>query len=211
MNTHRIYEIISPWFRRPRMRRFTQALGITDKSHILDIGGTPFIWKDFELSPQITLLNADNSVEKAATLASMKWHPGDGCELPFADQSFETVFSNSTIEHVGSWERQLEFAQEARRVGRDLWIQTPAREFFFEPHLLTPWVHWASTDWQRRWLRRLALRSYFDGWTQQDVDQHIAEVRLISAEEMPLLFPDCEIIRERWFGRTKSYIAIRRA
>ncbi len=95
-------------------------------------------------------------------------------------------------------------------MGRALWIQTPAREFFLEPHLLTPWVHWCSVPWQRRWLRRLAVRSWIDHWTQSDVENHLAEVRLITAGEMQTLFPDCSILREKFLGRTKSYIAVRK-
>jgi len=37
-----------------------------------------------------------------------------------------------------------------------------------------------------------------------------AELRLLSFGELKELFPDCEIHREKWFGLTKSFIAIRR-
>ncbi len=37
---------------------------------------------------------------------------GDGCALEFDDGSYDIVFSNSVIEHVGSWENQQEFAAE---------------------------------------------------------------------------------------------------
>jgi hypothetical protein len=54
------------------------------------------------------------------------------------------------------------------------------------------------------------VRSWIDHWTQSDVENHLAEVRLITAGEMQTLFPDCSILREKFLGRTKSYIAVRK-
>jgi len=56
--------------------------------------------------------------------------------LNYSDNEFDICFSNSVIELVGSFEDQRKFANEIRRVGRKLWVQTPARSFFFEPHYL---------------------------------------------------------------------------
>lgn len=52
---------------------------------------------------------------------------GDGTRLAFEDQSFDLVYSNSVIEHLGTWEKQQAFAAEARRVGRGYWIPTPGQ------------------------------------------------------------------------------------
>lgn len=40
---------------------------------------------------------------------------------------FDLVYSNSVIEHLGTWEKQQAFAAEARRVGRGYWIPTPGQ------------------------------------------------------------------------------------
>ena len=134
---------------------------------------------------------------------------GDGCALPYADMSFDIVFSNSVIEHVGSWERQQAFAAEARRVGRRLWVQTPAREFFIEPHLITPFFHWLPYVWKRRLMRNFTGRGLIERPEMPSVDAFLAEVRLLTFDEMRALFPDCTILRERFLGCTKSYIAVR--
>ncbi len=56
------------------------------------------------------------------------------------------VFSNSVIEHVGTWEDQQAFAAEVRRVGRRLWV--PAYECPIEPHYLAPLVHYLPKEVQ---------------------------------------------------------------
>mgnify|MGYP003674687417 CR=1 FL=1 len=196
-------------FRRRRMRQFRDAFDLSTVPQILDVGGTPLFWCQEPFKVDVSLMNIDSSHDGQAKAHGMRLLIGDGCELPFKNRQFDIIFSNSTIEHVGSWERQLQFAAEARRVGRGIWVQTPAAEFFVEPHLLTPWVHHRSLAWQKRWLKRISVRSWLDRWQQSDVDAHLAEVRLISESEMRVLFPDCAIIKERFLGLTKSYIAFR--
>jgi Methyltransferase domain len=72
---------------------------------------------------------------------------GDGCKLNIPDESYDIAHSNSVIEHVGSWERQKQFASEIRRVGKSFWVQTPAREFFIEPHYLGFGVRRSMESW----------------------------------------------------------------
>jgi SAM-dependent methyltransferase len=67
---------------------------------------------------------------------------GDGCDLPFPDQSFDIVHANAVIEHVGGRERQQQFVSEALRVGRHVFITTPNRWFPIEVHTRLPLVHW---------------------------------------------------------------------
>ena len=45
------------------------------------------------------------------------------------DGTFDVVFSNAVIEHVGGEEEQLRFVAEALRVGRRAFITTPNRLF----------------------------------------------------------------------------------
>ena len=130
--------------------------------------------------------------------------------MPFADTSFDVVYCNSVIEHLSTFDDQAKLAREVRRVGRSYWVQTPARRFPVEPHYLTPFVHWLPAKLRRRALpytvwARIAHPSaeYMDG--------KIAEIRLVSRREFARLFPDAVIRRERFFGLTKSWLAIRRA
>jgi hypothetical protein len=79
-------------------------------------------------------------------------YPGD--VFPFADQSFDWVFSNAVVEHVGDAEAQQRFVRELMRVARrGVVFTTPAREFPIETHTTLPFLHWwpaAFFAWCRR-------------------------------------------------------------
>ena len=135
---------------------------------------------------------------------------GDGCKLGYSDQSFDVLYSNSVIEHVGTYERQQAFAAEARRVGRAVWIQTPARCFLIEPHLVTPFIHFLPRALQSHLLRYCTVWGLMTKPSPRQVKEFLDEVRLLTYAEMQRLFPDCEIRREKFLGMTKSYIAIRK-
>ena len=94
-------------------------------------------------------------------------------------------------------------------MGGRLWVQTPAHEFFIEPHYVAPFVHWLPSRCEK-------TRSWVTPWgwlvrpNKKQVADRLDEIRLIRYGEMKALFPDCEILRERFCGVfTKSYIAFR--
>lgn len=211
MSIHQIYGAISPWFRRRRMARFRALLTPRDGERVLDVGGTPWFWLGSGLERSVTLLNLENSGIDSADAAQFTRVAGDGCALRFSDASYDIVFSNSAIEHVGTWERQQAFAREALRVGRRVWVQTPAREFFIEPHLIAPFIHWLPRAWQRRMMRNFTVRGWLERPDAAAVEAFLDEVRLLTLAEMQVLFPGCTILRERFLGLTKSYIAVRTA
>ena len=94
-------------------------------------------------------------------------------------------------------------------MGRKLWIQTPAREFFIEPHYLAPFVHWLPIACQRRLIRNFTLRGWLERPSQQTVEAMLADLRLLRRSEFAILFPECHLRVERFLGLPKSYIAVR--
>jgi hypothetical protein len=134
---------------------------------------------------------------------------GSGAKLDFADHSFDIAFSNSVIEHVGTLDAQRAFAEELRWVGRQVWVQTPARSFFFEPHLLALFIHFLPLSWQRRLVRNFSLWGWLTRPSQASVDRVLRELRLLDYATFRALFPDCEIRRERFLGFTKAFVAVR--
>jgi hypothetical protein len=211
MDIHSVYGILMRGFRRRRMRAFERTFRPTPSTTILDVGGTPYNWQLVDARSQLTLLNLSLPQGFDGLPANYSFVVGSGTQLEFEDGCFDIGFSNSLIEHLSSGERQQAFAREIRRVARGVWVQTPARGFPFEPHLLTPFVHYLPRSWQRKLLRNFTVWGLLTRPSQEAVDRFLAETRLLGYEEMRGLFPDCEIRRERLLGFTKAYVAVRRA
>ena len=193
------------------MQRFARELAITAETRVLDVGGTPETWDMLAVRPRVTLLNTPRT--KAELAGASWWVAGDGRALPFRDDAFDVVFSNSVIEHVGDAESQRQFAREVARVGRACWVQTPNRWFPVEQHLLTPLVHWLPKRWQRWIVPRFTV---WNALVRPTADRrafylthYLNEVRLLSAAEFSALFPGARVIRERVCGWTKSLVAVR--
>ncbi len=209
MTLNDIYRRISPGFRSQRMAKFLALLQPQPAAQVVDLGGYPWVWAEAGANFSVLAVNLSFPEGMKSYEPQFSTVHGDATRLGFASQSFDIAYSNSVIEHLGTWERQQAFAGEARRVGRQLWIQTPARWFPVEPHLVAPFVHYLSKDVQRHLLRWFTLWGWMNRPTGQQISDFLAEVRLLTLREMQELFPDCEILRERLFGLTKSYIAIR--
>jgi hypothetical protein len=194
------------------MRRFAREFGITNETRILDVGGTPFNWLLLDVRPRITIVNMPRAREAFDEHFTSVF--ADGRALPFADHSFDIVFSNSVIEHVGDGESQRQFAEEITRVGRAYWVQTPNRIFPVEPHLLTPFLHFLPAAWQRRIARKFTVwalieRPSPDRW-EFYIEHYLRDIRLLDAGDLRRLFPGAEIVRERLGGLTKALIAVRK-
>jgi Methyltransferase domain len=212
MNIDDIYHPVLTHFRTKRMKMFYQALSINSQTKILDVGGNPFIWQiatEHGLA-QINNITVLNIYEEQRELPpNVRWVVGNGCELPFEDGEFDVVFSNSVIEHLGVLGSQESFAREIRRVGRNYWVQTPDPRFFVEPHYLSPFVHWLPIDLRRKVSRHATTWGLLTRPSKEQIEVMLKEIRLIAPKEFKGMFPDAEIISERWIGMPKSLIAKR--
>jgi predicted SAM-dependent methyltransferase len=212
MNVFRIYSLFSHF----RAARFDWFLSINKpelKEKILDVGGFPYTWTTYQ--PYVGSIDCLNIHEIPYDSLQYPEHHirtvvGNGCALTYSDQSYDTVYSNSVIEHLHTWENQVAFANEMRRVGKKLWIQTPAEEFFVEPHYITPFIHWVPKKLRVKMLRYFTVWGHLSKPTPQKAQEMVDEIRLLKYEEMIELFPDCQILKEKFLGVfTKSYVAVR--
>jgi Methyltransferase domain len=193
-------------FRRRRMKKFFSLLAPSAADRLVDIGGTAPTWdseSEAHAAFSVTLINNIQYEDVAGN--RFQSIEADATALPFPDRAFDIAFSNSVIEHLGTWEKQQAFAREARRVAPKLWIQTPARSFPIEAHLLAPYIQYLPKNLQHRIVRWTPRGLLNPGIVHEIVD----EVRLLTYQEVSNLFPDCRILREHFFGLTKSYIAVR--
>lgn len=214
LNIHTLLRPLTKHWRRRRFLLFLSLMRPKPSDVLLDVGGYPDFWTAF---PQ--------PVERidSLNLHRLSWNPqhapahnirtliGDGCSIPTPDKSYDIGFSNSVIEHVGSWECQQQFALEIRRVAKALWVQTPACECPIEPHYMTPFVHYLPRSIRRTILRWGTLWGWVERPNADQIHEMIESIRLLRKSEMRALFPDCEIVTERLLWVIpKSYIAIRR-
>jgi hypothetical protein len=211
----RFYRWIWRFWKERRFQQFEETLHPATSDALLDIGGYPFNWfTRGHVIGKVDVLNLDlspieNLPEGAPVIRAFS---GDARRLEFADDSYDIVFSNSVIEHVGSLEDQQAFAREARRVGRKLWIQTPAWECPVEPHFLGLFIHWFPASWHAPLAGWTSLRGLTGSASTRDLTEIASSTRLLSKGEMTALFPDCRIWTERFFGIIpKSHVAIRDA
>lgn len=209
----KIYRFNAKVFRGRRFFRFLEFCKPKSDDKIIDIGGTISFWENAEvIGREIDVINIRVKEPKVINLngCEIREIEGDARALPFADGAYDVVFSNSVIEHVGDWHDQQAFAREALRLGKTLWIQTPAKEFFVEPHFLTCFIHWLPKHLQKKLVRYFSLWGIMKRPTRKQVDEIVDEIRLLTHNEMKVLFPGCKIYKERFLGIfVKSYTAYR--
>jgi methyltransferase family protein len=207
MNIHAIYAPFLTHFRSKRMRAFVEMFGVDDATSIVDVGGYDFNWTLAPAKPRVVLVNIEDEAWQRGRFRKVQ---GDGRNLAFGDNSFHIAYSNSVIEHVGHWEDQVAFANEIRRVAPRYFVQTPYKWFFIEPHLIAPFVHFLPRRIKRRLVRRCTIWGLVTKPDQRAVDAFLDYIRLLDKREMKTLFPEADIIEEKFFGLTKSLIAVRR-
>jgi SAM-dependent methyltransferase len=179
---------------------------------MLDVGGTPEFWRMMQFSvpagSEICVLNLDLP-SRVACAPGITFLRGDATNLSdCADSSFDVVFSNSVIEHVGDFNAQRRMASEVRRVGVRHFVQTPNYLFPIEPHFLLPGMQWLPEHWRAEVVHRLR-----PGWYGRDVRSRseaaavVHSIQLLRRRDLEVLFPESSIFVERVLGIAKSFIA----
>ena len=198
-----------------RMRRwdmFREAFPAIENLRLLDLGGTVETWRRAPVRPrQVTVLNLFEPGE-----SDDDWIvplTGDACDAAGAlakadvDTSFDVVFSNSLIEHVGGHARRSELARQIRQLAPRHWVQTPYRYFPLEPHWLFPGMQFMPAAARVR----IATHWPLVHTRPANIDEARHEVlwtELVSLTEMREYFPTSTILHERVLGITKSLIAL---
>jgi len=181
---------------------------------ILDVGGRKAYWQGLESvwagrRLEITLVNLGGDATPSEGI--YRFEEGDGRSLPqYADDSFDVIHSNSVIEHVGGWADKRRMAAEIRRLAPVYFVQTPNFWFPLEPHMRTPFMHWLPEPTRRWIIMRRACGFYPKATTVDQAQDILSDASLVDTKGMAALFPDAEIVRERFGPLTKSLIAVRR-
>jgi SAM-dependent methyltransferase len=120
----------------------------------------------------------------------------DGCALPFADKSFDIVYSNAVLEHLPRPDDVVRFASEVQRVGQGWFITTPNFWYPIEPHYHLPLVQLLPQEGQRNLVTRLGKTPY----------DHL---RLLRKSDLRELFPTSTVLGCRVTFYPETLIAYR--
>ena len=191
--------------RRHRSQWFMDVTNIQRDMSIIDLGGSPMIWEHVSTPLNITLVNVhyeENDRFHAERIRQHKFQfiQGDACNVGLPSNSFDLVFSNSVIEHVGDDKKRAAFAGEVRRLAGKYWVQTPAKYFPIEAHTGMPFW-WYYPENLRRALKR-KWSATLPEWTEM-----IEGTTVVEKRELQRILPESTILTERALGIAKSYIA----
>lgn len=187
--------------RQRRMRAFFEIMRPDTAQPILDVGGTEDLWLHAGYAGPVVCLNPMHRA--GPTLPNVRYIEGNGCDMNFEAGSFDIVFSNSAIEHVGAWGARQQFADEIRRVGRRWWVQTPNYWFPIEPHVLMPCYQFLPRN-----LRESAARYWPLGWHDRRNPasvEEMADINLLTRSELLRLFPGGALYTEFAGPLAKSF------
>jgi len=131
---------------------------------------------------------------------------GDGRALPFANESFDFVYSHAVIEHVGSQTQQIRFLAEALRVARHgILITTPNRWHPLEPHTGLPLLHFLPAPVYRAVYRLLGKGMYA---SEQTLHLMGAPTLRALAREVKPNGARMRLHRVRWLGFASNLVLV---
>jgi Methyltransferase domain len=201
--------------RNERLKLLNSLLSTLPKPiRILDVGGRSAFWVGSGLldaagsDVEITLINTSQiELGEAYSHPGLIYSVGDARDMrEFQTKSFDVVFSNSVIEHVGNYADQALMAQEVQRLGKRYFIQTPNFYFPIEPHFVFPAFHWFPIE-LRVWLvMHFPLGWYGKFDSSSRAREEVESIRLLTQRNFVRLFPGSKLFKERFLGMTKSFV-----
>ena len=142
---------------------------------ILDVGGG--IGNLYDLSKKkITVFDIDERELEIARKKGLETVKGDGSNLPFKDNSFDTVISVATLEHIPK-ENRSKFLKELRRVAKKkVLIYAPYGEI--------------GEEYDKRLYKFRKKLGKDDRWTREHIQNGLPKI-----EEIKNIYPNAKIKR----------------
>ncbi|WJW75295.1 methyltransferase domain-containing protein [Thiohalobacter sp. IOR34] len=222
---HRLARRLSSRAREKRGQIFRQSFELGPDTKIIDLGcgdgsNLAKILEDTAIRPENVYV-ADIGSHVVRVAGRYGFNPvrlSESGKVPFGDSFFDIVFCSSVIEHVTLpksevWglyngrefrerarSRQVEFAAEIRRIGRQYFVQTPNKWFLVESHTWLPFLGWLP---RRLLLPLLKISNRI--WVKQSAP----DWRLLTKKDMRELFPEAKLVAERTPIGDKSIMAVK--
>jgi hypothetical protein len=192
----RLLKTLSHKSRTKKFRLLAQVFKPHPQDRVLDIGASSEVFLRYTLEdaypyPERIVAGGYDPHE---VLSARRYYPQpvyavfDGCALPFANRSFDLVFSNAVIEHILGQGRQEQFAREVMRVGKSWFVTTPNYWYPFESHYHLPFIQFLPQALQREYNRLLGTHIPKGA---------VQELALLSAGQLHRLFPTGRIAKVR--------------
>jgi hypothetical protein len=179
---------------------------------VVDLGGTVEAWLRAPVQPAcVHVVNL--APQSAMSLPGwIRADVADACDLPdrVIGHSYDLVFSNSVLEHVGGHAQRARFAEAVHKLAGRHWVQTPYRYFPVEPHWLFPGFQFLPLAARARVSHRWPLTHTRPANKGEGLTAALW-VDLVGRCELAYLFPTSVIRAERLAGMTKSLIAVKSA
>ncbi|MDP6046756.1 MAG: methyltransferase domain-containing protein [Phycisphaerae bacterium] len=157
---------VSGRMRDERFRAFVRTVCPGPDDRVLDVGVSGQVGgsvnhfeRVYPYPDMLTACGLEGEPEICAK-RGIEFVSADALALPFEDASFDIVYCNAVVEHVGSRLRQQKLVSELLRVGRRVFMATPDRDCPLESHTLIPLAHWLPAKMCAA-IYRLAGRGYF--------------------------------------------------
>ncbi len=211
-----LFKRLSDISRKRKIELFHNTFQPTEQMKILDVGAEidhkcNSMLQFIDLYPwkrRISALNlSENHIAKIKQIyPEVDSKIGDACALPWSNKYFDIVYSNAVIEHVGDFQKQQLMAKEIMRVGKAWFVTTPNRWYPFEFHMRLPLVTWLPGNAYIQ-AGRVVRYSHVRKRYAFGIGRH-PNLRLMSARELHLCFPDSRIVKLRVTFMAETLIVI---
>lgn len=205
-----IADKISQYNRRRKWGLFTENLIYNQSTKLLDVGFNDieysnvdnYLEKKYPYQNNITALGVigKENFQKKYPLVKVVLY--NGKQFPFDNNSFNICWSNAVIEHVGTYEEQLNFIKEMCRVSSQVFFTTPNKHFPFEIHTRTPVLHIISKKLFEKYLvfigKKWATGNYMNLLTEKQIIVLLKDANI----------SNYKIIRNRLLGFILDFVVI---
>jgi len=200
---------ISNHIRKKTFRKFLDKFEPTEATYVLDVGVTSdslqaesnYFEKMYPYPNRIVCVGTEGGSHLTKEYPGLRYEQVTaGQPLPFKDDTFDVVFSNAVLEHVGSGKQQAAFLREIMRVGKAFFVTTPNRWFPVEHHTGVPLLHFLPTSIFRAIMRHTRYKYW-------SLESHL---NILTADELLRLFPSdvtVSIETVRFLGLGSNLIA----
>ena len=196
--------------RQEQLELFFKYLKPKKSDRVIDVGVSSvetlaeinFFEKKYPFPERLTAVSIDEPLDFPKRYPQIKFLKVQaGEKLPFDNKSFDIAVSWATLEHVGDEKKQKFFLSELFRIGKKVFITTPYRGCFYEPHSELFFVHWLP----RKWFQKICRLLKKDFWVSED------NLRCLWIKEVRELLPKTEkteVIVYKTFGFIPSHLII---